>query len=44
MRSEFEMQIDLIKEEVEILSGVLKIMEASDSAAKLEEARDKTLC
>ncbi|KAH8240900.1 hypothetical protein KR026_007376 [Drosophila bipectinata] len=43
-RNEFETQIDGIKEEVEILSGVLKIMEASDSAAKLEEARDKTLC
>lgn len=43
-RNEFETQVDGIKEEVEILSGVLKIMEASDSGAKLEEARDKTLC
>ncbi|KAI8042079.1 uncharacterized protein LOC128261426 isoform X1 [Drosophila gunungcola] len=36
--------LDSIKNEVEILTGVLKEVESSDPAVKLEEVRDVTFC
>ncbi|XP_017007223.2 coiled-coil domain-containing protein 42 like-2 [Drosophila takahashii] len=43
-RGDFGKLLDSIKNEVEILTGVLKQIESSDSATKQGEVRDKTLC
>ncbi|EDV54675.1 uncharacterized protein Dere_GG21640 [Drosophila erecta] len=43
-RGDLDKVLDSIKSEVEILTGVIKEIESSDSAVKQEEARDKTLC
>jgi len=43
-RGDFGKLLDSIKNEVEILTGVMKEMESSDSAVKQGEVRDQTLC
>jgi len=43
-RGDFGKLLDSIKNEVEILTGVMKEMESSDSAVKQGEVRDQSLC